>query len=66
MRYVFEFALLPYEFSILEVTGVTPKPTGVQVSIFQRATPTFGFNEAGDAFPFNVGSFLGNGVINVI
>jgi hypothetical protein len=62
VRYTFEFELEPYEISILAYSGAIPKPTGVAVYIFQRPTLSFGFREAGDAYPFWQGTFLSQGV----
>lgn len=46
-RYVFEFALEPYEIAILTQSGAIPKPAAVQVNVLQVDLPTtFGFNEA--------------------
>ncbi|QDX29575.1 DUF2612 domain-containing protein [Dickeya poaceiphila] len=51
----FEFALAPYEKSILTDYNVVPVPSGVQLNISQIAPPYFGF--ADDAYPFNDGTF---------
>ncbi|EFL6450600.1 DUF2612 domain-containing protein [Escherichia coli] len=52
----FEFALAPYELSILTNYDVVPVPSGVQLNISQIVPPYFGF--ADDAFPFNDGTFF--------
>lgn len=60
----FEFALLPYEVSIIKSSGAIQAPTGVGfnvmvVPISPGATGTFGFKEAGySASPFNNGTFF--------
>lgn len=51
----FEFALAPYEESILTNYDVVPVPSGVQLNISQIVPPYFGF--AADAYPFNDGTF---------
>ncbi|ELY2767208.1 DUF2612 domain-containing protein [Cronobacter malonaticus] len=51
----FEFALAPYEESILSQYDVIPVPSGVQLNINQIVPPYFGF--ADDAYPFNDGTF---------
>lgn len=52
----FEFALAPYEVSILTNYEVVPVPSGVQLNISQVVPPYFGF--ADDAYPFNDGNFF--------
>lgn len=52
----FEFALAPYEESILTNYDVVPVPSGVQLNINQIVPPYFGF--AVDAYPFNDGTFF--------
>ncbi|EPE7077358.1 DUF2612 domain-containing protein [Cronobacter sakazakii] len=52
----FEFALAPYEESILTNYDVVPVPSGVQLNISQVVPPYFGF--ADDAYPFNDGTFF--------
>lgn len=52
----FEFALAPYEVSILTNYDVVPVPSGVQLNISQVVPPYFGFAE--DAYPFNDGTFF--------
>ena len=52
----FEFALAPYEESILTNYDVVPVPSGVQLNISQVVPPYFGFAE--DAYPFNDGTFF--------
>lgn len=51
----FEFALAPFEESILTNYDVVPVPSGVQLNISQVVAPYFGF--AADAYPFNDGTF---------
>lgn len=61
MRFVFEFALEPFEYAILTQSGALPHPAGVEVFVVVVDTPdnTFGFAEAGiaSAAPFNQGTF---------
>lgn len=59
MQLTFEFALLPYELSMLNQAGIIAKPAGVAVTIVQIvASMTFGFSEQGStAQPFNQGVF---------
>lgn len=58
MRYTFEFFLRPYERAILSTEGVLPQPAGVEIEIVEISTDkTFGFVEAGDAAPFDEGTF---------
>jgi hypothetical protein len=63
----FEFALQPYEVSVLKYSGAIAAPTGVQFNIMQAPQPpipggyggTFGFKEAGySASGFNNGIFF--------
>ncbi|WP_258231375.1 DUF2612 domain-containing protein [Achromobacter pulmonis] len=57
-RYMFEFALEPYEIAILTRSGAIPKPAGVLSSLLQVDVPTtFGFNEA-VMQPFGSGVFF--------
>lgn len=63
IRYVFEFALEPWEQSVLANGGVLPRPAGVQATIAQIPADTFGFAESGDAEPFNQGTFLSTGAV---
>lgn len=63
MRYVFEFALEPWERAVLVSSGVIPRPAGVLAIIAEIPTDTFGFAEAGDAESFNVGTLLPNGAV---
>jgi len=57
-RYVFEFALEPYEIAILTQSGAIPKPAAVQASVLQVDLPTtFGFREA-LMQPFGSGAFF--------
>lgn len=55
MGIVCEFDMAPYERSILENYDVLPIPSGVLVFSHQISPPYFGF--AGDAYPFNDGTF---------
>jgi len=58
MQYTFEFdpILQPWELAMLIAT--LPHPTGVKVSVVSVSPDGFfGFQEAGDAQPFNVGVF---------
>lgn len=58
MRFVFEFALEPFELAIMTQSGVMPNPAGVLVNILQTDLPTtFGFSE-GDGQPFGYGVFF--------
>lgn len=64
MRYVFEFALEPWEASVITAGGVLPRPAGVQAYLIQFPQGgSFGFAEAGDSLPFNDGTFLNNGAL---
>ncbi len=63
MRVTFEFALEPWEFSVLTGGGVFPRPAGVGVKIAQIPIDSFGFSEASDAEPFNQGTFLSTGAV---
>lgn len=51
----FEFALAPFEESILTNYDVVPVPSGVLLRISQVVPPYFGFSS--DAYPFNDGTF---------
>lgn len=64
-RYVFEFALEPYEIAILTQSGAIPKPAAVLANVLQVDLPTtFGFNEA-LMQPFGSGAFFtSSGLIN--
>lgn len=58
MRYIFEFALEPYEIEVLRSSGAIPHPAGVKVTMMIVDTPTFGFEEAGPPLtPFDEGPF---------
>lgn len=63
MMYTFEFSLMDFERAILTQSGVLPNPGGVQVFINEASEDSFGFAEAGDAFPFDDGVFS-IGVVN--
>lgn len=64
-RYVFEFALEPYEIAILTQSGAIPKPAAVQAHVLQvDLSTTFGFREA-LMQPFGSGVFFtSSGLIN--
>ena len=58
MRYTFEFALQPYEISILENSGAIPHSTGVlATAIIVTPSATLGFAEADCWVPFGQGTF---------
>lgn len=64
-RYMFEFALEPFEIAILTQSGAIPKPAAVLANVLQvdRST-TFGFHE-GLMQPFGSGVFFtSSGLIN--
>lgn len=64
MRFVFEFALEPWEMAVLVNGGVLPRPAGVGATIAQIPVETFGFAEAGEGSqPFNQAPFLSNGAV---
>lgn len=65
-RYVFEFALEPYEIAILTQSGAIPKPAAVLANVLQVDLPTtFGFKEAVLMQPFGSGVFFtSSGLIN--
>ena len=57
-RYVFEFALEPFEIAVLTQSGAIPKPAAVLANVLQVDLPTtFGFNEA-LMQPFGSGVFF--------
>lgn len=59
MAFVFNFALLPVEQSILNNSGAFVNPAGVQILIRQGDfTLNFGFQEGMDYQPFDQGVFL--------
>lgn len=65
IRYVFEFALEPWERSVLIGGGAIPRPAGVGATIAEIPVMTFGFAEAGTGSqPFNQAPFLNNGAVN--
>jgi hypothetical protein len=67
MRWTFEFYLQPFEVAILTKSGALPRPTGVKSFVLQIAQPIFGFSEAGsESAPFDQGTFLNQGQLNVI
>lgn len=59
MRYVFEFALEPWELAVIESGNILPHPGGVEVILLPLALPLFGFVEQGivTASPFDQGMF---------
>lgn len=58
IRFVFEFALLPYELAILTKSNAVPRPAAVLAEVMQiDLGSTFGFNESGNAQPFDQGVF---------
>lgn len=59
LRYVFEFALEPFEFAML---AKLPRPSGVGATILQVPAPTFGFAGAGESL--DVGTFITEGVVD--
>lgn len=60
MQYTFEFSLEVWEFAML--VSALPHPAGVAVSVVVIPTSQFfGFQEAGDAAPFDVGVFFDPG-----
>ena len=63
MRAVFEFPLESWEFAVLTMGGVFPRPAGVGVKIAQIPVDTFGFAESGDSEPFGQGTFLNSGAV---
>jgi len=63
MRFVFEFALEPWELAVLVNGNVLPRPAGVNATLAQIPQETFGFNEAGDTQPFNQGTFMYSGAL---
>ncbi len=66
LRYVFEFALTPYEFAIVTQSGAIPRPAGVGAIIINTNTPVFGFSEAGtgSSAPFGQAPFIQEGAIH--
>ena len=67
MRITFEFALEPWEKSVLAAPNVLPRPAGVKLQIVELPLPNvFGFAEQGPGVAgFNYGTFLNDGnVIN--
>lgn len=64
MRFVFEFALEPWEMAVLTNGSALPRPAGVGATIAQIPVESFGFFEAGsDSQPFNQGTFINNGAV---
>lgn len=57
MSFYFEFSLSPAEYAILTLSGVLPHPAGVGYNVIVAPTELFGFSEAGDAEPFDQGTF---------
>lgn len=68
MRYVFEFALLPYEISIITGSGAFPHPAGVDTrSISLDPSSVFGFQESRTFQPFGQGTlFPTSGLLHVV
>lgn len=61
MRFVFEFALQPFEVAIMTQQNVIPRPAGVQSQVMQLdVAGTFGFNEMGAVQTFDNGTFFDN------
>lgn len=60
IRYVFEFALQPWERALMGREDVPPKPAGVGYEIYEVAYPAFGFAGSG-LHPFNQGTFIQGG-----
>lgn len=58
--YVFEFALQPFEYTILTQDGIFLRPAGVQAIVIDTTLPVFGFKEAGtaSAAPFGQAPFF--------
>lgn len=64
VRFVFEFALQPWEQAVLTSAGALPRPAGVNATLAQIPVDTFGFAEAGmGSQPFNQGTLLSNGAV---
>jgi len=64
LQYTFEFALEPYELSILTESGALPRPSGVQAQVLEvDLSATFGFQEAVNYEPFGYGTFGQEAVI---
>lgn len=59
LQYKFEFALKPFEITIIQQSGIFLRPAGVGASILAEAFPVFGFKEMGTtwAWPFNQAVF---------
>lgn len=67
MRYTFEFPLQPWELSVLLSGEALPRPAGVGATVMNYTRgSTFGFAEAGDASPFNQGTFFSVGDIQSV
>ena len=59
MRYVFEFALMPFELAIITQSGALARPAAVKARALSVDIPsTFGFAEAGIYQPFGQGVFF--------
>ena len=65
MRYTFEFALQPWELSVIASGIALPRSAGVgAIAMVIPVTSTFGFQEAGaSASPFGQGTFFNEGTI---
>lgn len=58
MELRFEFYLEPFEYVIITTSGVSPRPAGVLLNMFQcDPSQTFGFDEAIQFQPFDQGTF---------
>ena len=58
IRFVFEFALYPYELAILTKSNAVPRPAAVLAQVMQMdLATTFGFSEALGSQPFDQGVF---------
>lgn len=66
MRYVFEFALQPFELAILTQSGAVARPAAVLAQVITVDIPTtFGFAEGGIYEPFGQGVFFNaNNLVN--
>lgn len=67
MRYVFEFALEPFEIAIITNSGAIMRPAGVLVHAIIVPDPTLGFEEAGPPLtPFDEGTFIPEAIFYAI
>jgi hypothetical protein len=60
MHVTFEFLITPTEKAVFTQSGAFPRPAGVYCSALVVDGDNFGFFEAGDALPFDDGTFLGD------